>query len=84
MEFPSFNKIKKIGEPLGPESFFSSGISKVRSFYEHSYAILIMFKIMIIFNNSTSADFVLISVENDHNFEQYEDRATVILKWKGL
>ena len=35
---------------------------------------------MIIFNN-TSADFVLISVENDHNFEQNEDRATVILKW---
>ena len=39
-----------------------------------------MFKIMIIFNN-TSADFVLISVENDHNFEQNEDPATVILKW---
>ena len=35
---------------------------------------------MIIFNN-TSADFVLISVENDHIFEQNEDRATVILKW---
>ena len=34
---------------------------------------------MIIFNN-TSVDFVLISVENDHNFEQNEDRATVILK----
>ena len=31
---------------------------------------------MIIFND-TSADFVLISVENDHNFEQNEDRATV-------
>ena len=31
---------------------------------------------MIIFNN-TSADFVLISVENDHNFEQNENRATV-------
>ena len=29
----------------------------------------------------TSADFVLISVENDHNFEQNEDRVTVILKW---
>ena len=56
------------------------GASKVRSFLEHSYAILILFKIMIIFNN-TSADFVLISVENDHNFEQTEDRATVILKW---
>ena len=41
---------------------------------------LILFKIMIIFNN-TSADFVLILVENDHNFEQNEDRATVILKW---
>ena len=39
-----------------------------------------MLKIMIIFNN-TSADFVLISVENDHNFEQNEDHATVILKW---
>ena len=35
---------------------------------------------MIILNN-TSADFVLISVENDHNFEQNEDRVTVILKW---
>ena len=35
---------------------------------------------MIIFNN-TSAEFVLISVENDHNFEQNEDCATVILKW---
>ena len=35
---------------------------------------------MIIFND-TSADFVLISVENDHNFEQNEDHATVILKW---
>ena len=34
---------------------------------------------MITFNN-TSADFVLISVENGHNFEQNEDRATVILK----
>ena len=41
--------------------------------------ILIPFKIMIIFNN-TSADFVLISVENYHNLEQNEDRATVILK----
>ena len=29
---------------------------------------------MIIFEN-TSADFVLISVENYHNFEQNEDRA---------
>ena len=35
---------------------------------------------MIIFNN-ISAYFVLISVENDHNFKQNEDRATVILKW---
>ena len=35
---------------------------------------------MIIFND-TSADFVLISVENDHNFEQNENLATVILKW---
>ena len=35
---------------------------------------------MMIFNN-TSADFVMISVENYHNFEQNEDRATVILKW---
>ena len=35
---------------------------------------------MIIFNN-TSAYFGLISVENDHNFEQNGDRATVILKW---
>ena len=34
----------------------------------------------LVFNN-TSADFALISVENDHNFEQNEDRATVILKW---
>ena len=42
--------------------------------------ILILFKIMIIFNN-TSADFVLISVENDHNFGQNEDCATAILKW---
>ena len=31
-------------------------------------------------NFNTSADFVLISVENDHIFEQKEDRATVILK----
>ena len=35
---------------------------------------------MIIFNNKL-ADFVLISVENDHNFEQNEDPAAVILKW---
>ena len=35
----------------------------------------------MIISNNTSADFVLISVENDHNFEQNEDRATVILKW---
>ena len=35
---------------------------------------------MIIFNN-TSADFLLISVEIDHNFEQNEDLTTVILKW---
>ena len=38
---------------------------------------------MIIFNN-TSADFVLILVENDHNFEQNEDRATVILNEQTL
>ena len=38
---------------------------------------------MTIFNN-TSADFVLISVENDHNFERTEDRATVFLKWMTL
>ena len=41
--------------------------------------ILILFKIMILFNN-TSADFVLNSVENDHIFEHNEDCATVILK----
>ena len=41
----------------------------------HSYAILILFKIMIIFGN-TSTDFVLIAVENYHNFEQNKDRAT--------
>ena len=37
--------------------------------------ILILFKIMFIFDNK-SADFA----ENDHNLEQNEDRATVILK----
>ena len=31
-------------------------------------------------NYEQSADFVLISVENDHNFEQNKDRATVIFK----
>ena len=41
--------------------------------------ILILFKIMIIFNN-TSADFVLLSVENYRNLEQNEDGSTVILK----
>ena len=35
---------------------------------------------MTIFNN-TWADFALISVENDHDFEQNEDRAIVIWKW---
>ena len=35
---------------------------------------------MVIFN-ITSADFVLICIENDHNFERNEDRATVFLKW---
>ena len=32
------------------------------------------------FCSKLSADFVLISVENDHNFEQNENLATVILK----
>ena len=37
---------------------------KVRSFLEHSCAILSSFKIVIIFNNtSASADFVLVSVD---------------------
>ena len=35
---------------------------KVRSFFEHSCAILSSFKIVVIFNN-TSADFVLISAD---------------------
>ena len=38
---------------------------------------------MIIFNN-TSADFVLISFENDHNLKQNEDGATVIVHEQTL
>ena len=56
-------------------------LSKVRSLLDHSCAILISFKIVVFFN-VTSADFVLMSadvvhIENDHNFERNEDRATV-------
>ena len=39
---------------------------KVRSFLEHSRAILSSFKIVVIFNN-TSADFVLISADVNCN-----------------
>ena len=57
--------------------------TKVRSFLENSCSILSFFKLVMIFNN-TSADLVLISVdvfiENYHNFERTEDRATVFLK----
>ena len=54
--------------------------TKVRSFKEHSCAILSSFKIMIIFNNKSaeiktkSADLLL---QNYHNFERTEDCATV-------
>ena len=63
------------------KTFKPAYLPKVRSFLEHSFAILSSFKIVIIFNN-TSADLVLISadvsiIENDHNFERSEDRATV-------
>ena len=42
--------------------FIFGQLDEVRSFLEHSYAILSSIKIMIIFNN-TSADFVLISAD---------------------
>ena len=52
-------------------------------FYEDSCAILISFKILAVFN-TTSTDFVLMSADvvlkNYHNFERNEVRATVFLK----
>ena len=42
--------------------FKSEGADKVRSLLEHSYAILISFKIVVIFN-ITSVDFVLMSAD---------------------
>ena len=44
------------------KTFKPAYLPKVRSFLEHSFAILSSFKIVIIFNN-TSADFVLISAD---------------------
>ena len=41
----------------------SSIFTKVRSLLEHSCPILISFKIVVIFNNITSADFVLMSAD---------------------
>ena len=61
-----------------PQSSFDA-TSGTLSFKFLTQALLILFKIMIIFNN-TLADFVLISVGTDHNFEQNEDHATVTLK----
>ena len=59
-------------------------LSKVRSFWEHSFVVLSSIRIMIIFNN-TSADFVLISADVllkiiICNFDKTEDRATVFRK----
>ena len=46
---------------------------------DHSYAIFIMFKIMIIFNwNQNKVSWCII--ENDYNFVQNENRVTVLLK----
>ena len=41
----------------------SSIFTKVRSLLENSCSILISFKIVVIFNNITSADFVLMSAD---------------------
>ena len=68
--FPPKNKLSLM--------FFKilSKFIQVRSFYEHSCAILSSLKIMIIFNKVSWC-----IIENDHNFEKTEDRATVFIKW---
>ena len=68
--FPPKNKLSLM--------FFKilSKFIQVRSFYEHSCAILSSLKIMIIFNKVSWC-----IIENDHSFERTEDRVTVFLKW---
>ena len=54
-------------------------MTKVRPFLAHSCTILSSLKIMIIFNITSKQSQL---IENDHNFERNEDRATV--KMDGL
>ena len=46
---------------------------KVRSLLEHGCAILISFKIVVIFNTTSAKS----KQSHDHNFERNEDHATV-------
>ena len=69
------------GIAMGSYGYENEGWSKVRSLLEHSFAILISFKIVVIFN-MTSADFVFMSADvvlkMTTIFERNEDHANVL------
>ena len=78
LSYPWIFLVLKLQTSEWSEKIRVKSSSKVRSFLEHSCAILSSFKIVVIFN-ITSAE-IKISwciIENDHNFERTEDLTTV-------